>query len=52
MTCPADWSAFGLTLVGIASVLVALPVSFICWFVLCRTATLNPDEVRRSPEME
>jgi hypothetical protein len=52
MTCPADWSAFGLALIGIASVLVGLPLGCILWFVFARTIRLNPDEVRRSPEME
>jgi hypothetical protein len=52
MTCPADWSAFGLTLIGIACLSVGLPLGLILWFVLGRTITLNPDEARRSQEME
>jgi hypothetical protein len=52
MSCPSDWSAFGLALLGLSALLVALPLGFILWFVLRRSITFNPDEVGRSPEVE
>jgi hypothetical protein len=49
MTCP-DWSGFGSLLLGLAALLVALPLGFILWFVLCRTVTLNPSEMKNDIE--
>jgi hypothetical protein len=44
MTCPPDWSAFGLALLGLSALLVALPLGFILWLALQRTVALNPPE--------
>jgi hypothetical protein len=44
MTCPSDWLAYGVALLGIAALLVALPLGFILWLVLQRTVTLSPPE--------
>jgi transcriptional regulator with XRE-family HTH domain len=45
MTCPPDWSAFGLALIGLSALLVAMPLACILWFVFRRTITIDPDEV-------
>jgi hypothetical protein len=50
MTCPSDWSTFGSLLLGLAALLVALPLGFILWFVLCRTVSLNPQETKNDIE--
>jgi hypothetical protein len=50
MTCPSDWSAFGLTLIGIAALAVAMPLGFILWFVLGRSISFNPRETKNDIE--
>jgi hypothetical protein len=46
MTCPSDWGTFGLVLLGIAALQIALPLGFILWFVLRRSISLNPQETK------
>jgi hypothetical protein len=50
MTCPPDWSALGSVLLGLAALLVALPLGFILWFVFARTIAFNPREMKNDIE--
>jgi hypothetical protein len=59
MSCPPDWSgvagfaSFGLALLGLSALLVAMPLGFILWFVLGRTVTFNPSaRSAEYPEVE
>jgi hypothetical protein len=49
-SCPPDWSALGSILLGLAALLVALPLGFILWFVFARTVAFNPPPEKQNVE--